>query len=54
MTPLTVAKLALALMAAILFAYGVRTDIPPLRWAAIAFLVAAVLLRFFDRNRRQQ
>ena len=54
MTPITVAKLALALMAAILFAYGVRTDIPPLRWAAIAFLLAAVLLRFFDRNRRQQ
>jgi hypothetical protein len=54
MTPLTVAKLALALMAAILFAYGVRTDIPPLRWAAIAFLLAAVLLRFVDRNRRKQ
>jgi hypothetical protein len=51
MTPITAAKLALALMAAILFAYGVRTDLPQLRWAAIAFLAAAVLLRFFDKSR---
>jgi len=54
MTPITVSKLTLALMAAILFAYGVRSDVAPLRWAAIAFLLAAVLLRFFDRNRRRQ
>jgi len=51
MTPITAAKLALALMAAILFAYGVRSDLPQLRWAAIAFLAAAVLLRFFDKSR---
>ena len=51
MTPMTIAKLALALMAAILFAYGIRNDIPQLRWAAIAFLAAAVLLRFFDKTR---
>lgn len=51
MTPMTIAKLALALMAAILFAYGARSDIPQLRWAAIAFLAAAVLLRFLDRTR---
>lgn len=51
MTPMTTAKLMLALVAAILFAYGARNDIPVLRWAAIAFLAAAVLLRFFDRNR---
>jgi len=49
-TPITIAKLALALMAAILFAYGIRNDIPQLRWAAIAFLAAAVLLRFFDKR----
>ena len=48
---MTIAKLALALMAAILFAYGIRNDIPQLRLAAIAFLAAAVLLRFFDKTR---
>ena len=51
MTPITTAKLALALMAAVLFALGVRSDFPQLRWAAIAFLAVAVLLRFFDRTR---
>ena len=51
MTPITTAKLALALIAAILFVFGIRGDLPQLRWAAIAFLAAAVLLRFFDRNR---
>ena len=54
MTPMTVAKLALALMAAILFAYGARNDIPQLRWAAIAFLAAAVILRFVDRTRSEK
>lgn len=53
MTPMTTAKLALVLMAAVLFALGVRSDMPQLRWAAIAFLAAAVLLRFFDRNRNR-
>lgn len=52
MTPITTAKIALALMAAVLFALGIRTDYPQLRWAAIAFLTVAVLLRFVDRNRR--
>lgn len=54
MTPLTTAKVALALIAAVLFALGMRSDFPALRWAAIAFLTAAVLLRFFDRNRRKK
>jgi len=51
MTPLTVAKLTLALIAAIMFALSIRTDEPALRWAAIAFLSAAVLLRFFDSRK---
>ena len=51
MTPMTVAKISLALIAAILFGFGVRNEIPQLRWAAIAFLAAAVLIRFFDRTR---
>lgn len=54
MTPLTTAKVILALIAAGLFAYGIRTDDQVLRYAAIAFLAAAVLLRFFGRNRRPQ
>ena len=53
MTPMTVAKLTLALIAAMLFAFGVRGDSPPLRWAAIAFLAIAVALRWVDRFRRR-
>jgi ABC-type phosphate/phosphonate transport system permease subunit len=48
---MTVAKMTLALIAAILFGFGVRTESAPLRWAAIAFLSAAVLLRFIDSRR---
>jgi hypothetical protein len=54
MTPFTVAKITLALIAAILFGIGLRNDSPPLRWAAIAFLSAAVLLRFIDTKRRRE
>lgn len=54
MTPLTVAKVTLAVIAAILFGYGVRHDVPSLRWAAIAFLAFAVLIRFLDRNRSKR
>lgn len=54
MTPMTQAKIALALAAAIFFALGLRNDHPALRWAAIAFLTIAVLLRFIDRNRGQR
>ncbi|MEO8577134.1 MAG: hypothetical protein ABI556_10555 [Gemmatimonadales bacterium] len=52
MTPLTIAKLTLGLIAAVLFGLGVRGSDPALRWAAIAFLAAAVLLRFFDKKRK--
>jgi hypothetical protein len=48
---MTVAKMTLALIAAILFGFGVRNESAPLRWAAIAFLSAAVLLRFIDSRR---
>ncbi len=50
MTPLTTAKVALTLAAAVLFVLGIRTELSALRWAAIALLTAAGLLRFFDRN----
>lgn len=51
MTPLMTVKIALALSAAVLFALGIRAESPTLRWAAIACLTIAVLLRFFDRKR---
>jgi hypothetical protein len=52
MTPLTIAKLTLALIAAILFGLGVRGDNEALRWAAVGFLAAAVVLRFFRPRTR--
>ena len=45
MSPLTVAKLALMLIAAILLAWGIRSDDSALRWAGILFLAAALVLR---------
>ena len=52
MTPITIAKVTLVLIAAILFGLGIQGSHPALRWAAIAFLAAAVLLRFFDKDRK--
>lgn len=54
MTPMTMAKITLALIAAVLFALGVRGNSEPLRWAAIAFLALAVVLRWVDRFRTRQ
>jgi len=51
MTPMTIAKMTLAVIAAILFGFGARYDSAPLRWAAIAFLSVAVILRFIRPNR---
>lgn len=42
------AKMALALIAAILLGWGMRNDDSALRWAGMAFLFIAVLLRFFQ------
>ena len=42
------AKVALALMAAILLGWGIRNDDNALRWAGTGFLFIAVLLRFFQ------
>ncbi|MDQ6770630.1 MAG: hypothetical protein M3Z54_11665 [Gemmatimonadota bacterium] len=47
MTPVTIAKLALMLIAAVLLTWGIRTDESALRWAGIGFLFAALILRFF-------
>ncbi len=46
MTPFTIAKLALMLVAAVLLGWGIRTDDSALRWAGIAFLFIALILRF--------
>jgi hypothetical protein len=47
MSPFTIAKLALMLIAAVLLGWGIRTDDSALRWAGIAFLFIALILRFF-------
>lgn len=52
MDTVTKAKLALTLMAAILFAGSMRVASADwLRWVAIAMLVAALLLRFVGPRR---
>lgn len=51
MTPFTIAKLALMLIATILLAWGIRADDAALRWAGIAFLFSALILRFIKKPR---
>jgi hypothetical protein len=46
-SPFTVAKIALMLIAAVLLGWGIRADDSALRWAGIGFLFAALILRFF-------
>ena len=46
MTRIDSFKVGLALCAVALFALSMRSDSAPLRWAAIACLLAAFLLRF--------
>jgi hypothetical protein len=53
-TPFTIAKLALMLIAAILLGWGIRTDDTALRWAGIGFLFIALILRFIKRPRGLQ
>jgi hypothetical protein len=53
-TPFTVAKLALMLIAAILLGWGIRTDDAALRWAGIGFLFFALILRFIKKPRGHQ
>ena len=54
MTPFTIAKLALMLIAAILLGWGIRTDDTALRWAGIGFLFIALILRYIKRPRGLQ
>jgi uncharacterized membrane protein YecN with MAPEG domain len=50
-SPFTIAKLGLMLIAAILLAWGIRADDAALRWAGIAFLFIALILRFIKKPR---
>ena len=50
MPSLMTIRLALAITALLLFGLGVRGDAPYLRWAGIAFLGAALVLRFAGRR----
>ena len=52
MSPFTTAKLALMLVAAVLFGWGMRIDDAALRWAGIACLFIALVLRFFKPRKR--
>lgn len=53
MTPINTARLIVALIAAILLGYGMRTDNPALRWAGIGFLLAALLMRFLGQREKR-
>ena len=46
MSPLTVAKIALAVVGLLVFGYGIRVDSTAVRWLGIAFVAVAALLRF--------
>jgi hypothetical protein len=50
-SPFTIAKLALMLIAAVLLGWGIRADDAALRWAGIGFLFVALILRFIKRPR---
>lgn len=51
MTPLTTVKACLLLVGAAIFAYGARTDLTGIRWAGIALMAGAFLLRFVGASR---
>jgi hypothetical protein len=52
MTPLNSARLLVALIAAILLGYGIRTESEALRWAGMGFLLAALLMRFLGQREK--
>jgi hypothetical protein len=47
----TILKLVLFLVGIIVFAFGVRDNRPEVRWAAIAFIAAAFLMRWLPKDR---
>jgi hypothetical protein len=53
MTGFVTARATVALVGIGVFAYGARIDVPGIRWAGIALLGAAFLLRFVDKAKRR-
>ncbi len=51
--PFSTIKLAIAVVALIVFGYGVRVDSEFYRLMAIGLLVVAFLLRFVEKRRRK-
>lgn len=49
MSPLSIAKLVLAIAGIVVFLLGVSSGIPVMRWTGTALVVIAWLLRFADR-----
>ncbi len=50
MTRTTILKLALLVVGLFLFAYGVRERLADVRWAGIAFIAIAFLMRLVERR----
>lgn len=50
MTPVSAAKLALALAGIVVFLLGINSGSDLLRWTGTALVVVAWLLRFVDRS----
>jgi len=45
-------KLGLAVIGIVVLIWGMRTDDPMIRWVAIGFLAASVLMRFLPKRLR--
>jgi hypothetical protein len=52
-SPLTVLKISLAVAGVAVFGYGVRVDSQGARWAGVAFVAVAALLRFVRPRPRE-
>lgn len=50
MSPVAIAKLALALAGIVVFLVGIRIGMPMIRWTGIGLVVVAWLLRFAERK----
>jgi hypothetical protein len=51
MTRITQVRLALFAIGIVIWGYGIAVDDPTIRWIGIGFLMASLLLRFFQRRR---
>ena len=51
MTPITIARIGLAVVGILVWGYGTHTDDEVVRWFGVAFFAAALLLRFLPERR---